>query len=70
MTNKDYSIATLCQQGTMDASVKGIESSQCVKDNGSHGSDHGDEILQRDWSDDEEQRAKRKLVLLRRKQNI
>ena len=49
------------QKGTMDPVLKEIEPVQYATDKIARTIDE-DEIFQRDWSDDEERRAKRKLV--------
>lgn len=45
----------------MDQVVKGIEHVQCATDTSARSIDE-DEVFHKDWSDDEERRAKRKLV--------
>lgn len=45
----------------MDPDVKEIEPAQYATDKTARSTDE-DEVFQRDWSDDEERRAKRKLV--------
>lgn len=45
----------------MDRNVKEIEPVQCAMDKIARGIDE-DEVFHRDWSDEEERQAKRKLV--------
>lgn len=45
----------------MDPVAKGVEPVKCAMDKNIRGIDE-DEVFHKDWSDDEERRAKRKLV--------